>query len=104
MKLSEVIFAQKYGLCSDYFEALFARSVSELPSGYKKVKSLTMNNNCYYEIEDFHLHGSDTLEFSCLITATCNVIGCYKSGGPNYSLYASTSNVSYLRFNTNNYN
>lgn len=106
MNYYNVLFAQKHGECSDYFDALFAKATaaSELPDGYKRVKSLTMDNNCYYEIEDFYLHGSDTLEFSCSITANCNVIGSYKSGGPNYSLYASPSNVSYLRFNNSNYN
>ena len=106
MNYYNVLFAQKHGECSDYFDALFAKATtaSELPDGYKRVKSLTMDNDCYYEIEDFYLHGSDTLKFSCSITATCNVIGAYKSGGPNYSLYASTNNVSYLRFNNTNYN
>ena len=106
MGFYNVIFAQKHGRCSDFFETLLAKatSESELPSGYKRVRSLTMNNDCYYEIEEFYLKGSDTLSFSCSITANCNVIGAYKSGGPNYSLYASTSNVSYLRFNNSNYN
>lgn len=106
MDFIRVLFAQRHGRCSDFFESLLANATAEkeLPDEYKRVKSLTMDNNCYYEIEDFYLHGSDTLEFSCLITATCNVIGAYKSGGPNYSLYASISNVSYLRFNSNNYN
>ena len=106
MDFIRVLFAQRHGRCSDFFESLLANATAEkeLPDGYKRVKSLTMNNDCYYEIEDFFLHGSDTLELSCLITATCNVIGAFKSGGPNYSLYASTSNVSYLRFNNTNYN
>ena len=107
MNYKEVLIAKKYGFCSDYFEALFGRAMagSELPEGYKRVKSLTMNNNCYYEITDFFLKGSDTLRFSVTITATSNVIGSYiGSGGPNYSLYASTNNVSYLRYGTNNYN
>ena len=108
MNFTEAIFAQKHGHCSDLFAALLgkATSVSELPDGYKRVKSLTMDNDCYYEIEDFYLNGSDTLEFSFLITATCNVIGSYSgsSAGPNYSVYASTSNVSYLRYGANNYN
>lgn len=108
MNFTEAIFAQKYGHCSDLFAALLgkATSVSELPDGYKRVKSLTMDNDCYYEIEDLYLKGSDTLEFSCLITATCNVIGAYSgsSSGANYSLYASVSNVSYLRYYSGTYN
>lgn len=106
MDFMKVLLARKCGQCSDFFETLFAKATasSELPDGYKKVKSLTMDNDCYYEIEDFYLHGSDTLEFSCLITANCNVIGSFRSGGPNYSLYASTSNSNYLRFNNTNYN
>lgn len=106
MNYFDVLFAKKTGRSSGMLETLFAKStaVSELPEGYTKVKSLTMDNNCYFEIADFYLTGADTLKFSCSITATCNVIGSYKSGGPNYSLYASTSNVSYLRFNNTNYN
>ena len=108
MNFTEAIFAQKHGHCSDLFAALLgkATSVSELPDGYKRVKSLTMDNDCYYEIEDFYLHGSDTLEFSFSITATCNVIGSYSgsSSGANYSLYASVSNVSYLRYYGGTYN
>lgn len=108
MDFMKVLLARKCGRCSDLFETLFAKatSVSELPDGYKRVKSLTMDNDCYYEIEDLYLNGSDTLEFSFLITATCNVLGSYSgsSAGPNYSVYASTSNVSYLRYGSNNYN
>lgn len=108
MDFYNVLLAKKAGHCSDFLETLFAKAtaVSELPEGYKKVKSLTMNNDCYYEIEDFYLNGSDTLVFSCLITSTCNVLGAYSgsSSGPNYSVYASTSNVSYLRYGSNNYN
>lgn len=107
MNLREVLFAKKCGHCPDFFEALLAKATAEkLPDGYKKVRSLTMDNDCYYEIEDLYLNGSDTLEFSFLITATCNVLGSYSgsSAGPNYSVYASTSNVSYLRYGSNNYN
>ena len=108
MDFYNILFARKHGYCADLFEALFAKatSVGELPSEYKRVKSLTMNNDCYYEITDFYLNGSDTLKFSCMITATCNALGAYSgsSSGPNYSVYASTSNVSYLRYGSNNYN
>lgn len=105
MNYFNVLFAKEKGLHPGFFETLFAKATSDkLPSGYKRVKSLTMNNDCYYEIPDFYLKGSDTLKFSCLITSTCNALGAYKSGGPNYSVYASTSNVSYLRYGSNNYN
>lgn len=108
MGFYDVLHARKGGRCTDFFETLLAKAMteSELPSEYKRVKSLTMNNDCYYEIEDFYLKGSDTLKFSCLITATCNALGSYSgsSSGPNYSVYASTSNVSYLRYGSNNYN
>lgn len=102
-----MLFAKEKGLCPGLFETLFSKATSDkLPSGYKKVKSLTMNNDCYYEIEDFYLKGSDTLKFSCSITSTCNALGSYSgsSSGPNYSVYASTSNVSYLRYGSSNYN
>lgn len=108
MDFNEVIKAKKYGLCSDFFSAIFGRAtaVSELPDGYKKVHSLTMNNDCYYQITDFFLKGSDTLRFSATITATCNVIGSYSgsAGGNNYSLYATTSGGSYLRYYSGTYN
>lgn len=108
MDFIRVLFARQHGRCSDFFESLLANATAEkeLPDGYKRVKSLTMNNDCYYEIEDFYLNGSDTLEFSFLITSTCNVIGSYSgsSSGANYSLYASTSNVSYLRYYSGTYN
>lgn len=107
MNYFEILFAKKTGRSSGMLETLFAKATSDkLPSGYRKVKSLTMNNDCYYEIEDFYLNGSDTLKFSCAISATCNVIGSYSGSpsGPNYSVYASTSNVSYLRYGSSNYN
>ena len=107
MNYFKILMAKNSGLCDEYPETIFARATSDkLPSGYRKVKSLTMNNDCYYEIEDLYLKGSDTLKFSCSITATCNVLGSYSgsSSGPNYSVYASTSNVSYLRYGSNNYN
>lgn len=108
MNFREVIYARKFGRCADFFDTLFARAIagSELPDGYKKVKSLTMDNNCYYSITDFFLKGSDTLKLSASLTATSNLIGSYAgtSSGPNYSIYASTSNVSYLRYGSTNYN
>lgn len=108
MGFYNVLHAKKGGRCTDFFEALFAKAMteSELPEGYKRVRSLTMNNDCYYEIPDLYLKGSDTLKFSCSITSTCNALGSYSgsSSGPNYSVYASTSNVSYLRYGSNNYN
>ena len=107
MKLMDVILAQKNGLCSDFFDALFARATaSELPEGYKKVKSLTMDNNCYYEIADFYLKGSDTIKFACSITNACNIIGAYSGSGSgaNYSVYGTTIGGSYLRYYSGTYN
>lgn len=79
---------------------------SVLPEGYTRIKGMSMNNDCYYEIPGLYLEGSDTLRFSCSITSTCNLIGSYSgtSGGYNYSVYASTSNVNYLRYYPNTYN
>lgn len=76
-----------------------------LPDGYRKVKSLTFNNNAHYEITDFYLKGSDTIKFACSITGACNVIGTYAgSNMANYDLYASTSNVNFLRYYMSTYN
>lgn len=108
MNYYNVLFAQKHGECSDYFDALFAKAttVSELPEGYKQVKSLTMDNDCYYEIEDFYLKGSDTIMFACSIASACNIIGAYSgsSGGANYSVYGTPSGGNYLRYYSGAYN
>lgn len=109
MNFAEAIFAQKHGHCTDLFAALLgkATSVSELPDGYKRVKSLTMDNDCYYEIEDFYLKGSDTVKLSYSITGACNVFGCYTnaSAQDNYSLYVQSSSSSkYLRYADGAYN
>ena len=90
-------------------ELMFLRRASnskKLPDGYKKVIGFSCNNNAMWEISDFYIKGTDTLRFSCSITATSNVIGSYSgsSSGANYSIYASTSNVSYLRYYNTNYN
>ena len=105
MKFFDVLFAKKLGRCIDWHSDLFAKALyGELPSQYRRVESLSMNNNCYYIIDDFYLNGSDTLKFSASITNACNIIGAYSgTGGPNYSLYGSASG-NYLRYNTDTYN
>lgn len=108
MNLAQVIFAWQHGHCRGMLEEVYAKAtaVNDLPSDYKRVKSLTMDNNCYYLITDFYLKGSDTLKFSASITSTCNVIGSYSGSGSgaNYSLYATTSGGSYLRYYSGTYN
>lgn len=78
---------------------------AELPAGYKRVLGFTLNNNSYWEIEDFPLYGSDTLRFSFEATDACNVIGAYSgsASGNNYSLYVSSSS-NYLRYKNEAYN
>lgn len=77
----------------------------ELPAGYKRVLGFAMNNNSYWEIEDFPLYGSDTLRFSFEATDACNVIGAYSgsASGNNYSLYVGSSS-NYLRYKNGAYN
>ena len=108
MDFYKVLFAQKHGLASGFLETLLgkATAVSELPEGYKKVKSLTMDNDCYYEITDFYLKGSDTIKFACSITNACNIIGAYSGSGSgaNYSVYGTTIGGSYLRYYSGTYN
>ena len=81
---------------------------TELPVGYRRILGMTMNNNCYYEITGFKMNGSDTLRFSFTRTGAnaCNVLGAYDgtSAQSNYSLYAASSNSSYLRYNGGTYN
>ena len=83
--------------------------LSGLPVGYRRIDSMTMNDNCYYLIEGFKLTGDDTLRFSFSVTAACNVIGAYSgsASGNNYSLYVAigaTSSSNYLRYKDGAYN
>lgn len=77
----------------------------ELPAGYKRVLGFAMNNNSYWEIEDFPLYGSDTLRFAFEASDACNVIGAYSgsASGNNYSLYVGSSS-NYLRYKNGAYN
>lgn len=82
---------------------------TELPTAYRRILGMTMNNDCYYEITGFKMNGSDTLRFSFTRTGAnaCNVLGAYDgtSAQSNYSLYAgATSSASYLRYNGSTYN
>lgn len=73
-----------------------------LPDGYTKVKGFGYNSDCYFLITGLKLRGSDTVRFSMVPMAACNVLGCYTStvADNNYSLYISTaSNSKYLRYN-----
>lgn len=79
----------------------------ELPSGYKRVKGFSVDDDCYWKFTDFKLNGSDTLRFSFSVTAACNVIGSYSgsSSGNNYSLYVAVSGTGkYLRYKDGAYN
>lgn len=85
---------------------LRATNGSALPDGYTKIAGITMNDNCYYAVEDFKLKGSDTLRFSFSVTAACNVIGAYSgsASGNNYSLYVGTTGSGkYLRYKNGAY-
>ena len=77
----------------------------ELPDGYRRVLSMSMNNDCYYVVPDLHLTGADTLRFSFSIEGACNVIGSYSgsTSGANYSLYSGTENHRYLRYYSGTY-
>lgn len=76
-----------------------------LPPGYREVESFTMNNDCYFEIPNMVLYGSDTIMFSLSRGNACNVLGNYNSADAsnNYSLYV-TNNGRYLRYNGGSYN
>lgn len=89
---------------ANILDVIAARNL--LPSGYKRVLGFSCDNNAMWEIPDFYIKGTDTLRVSCSITATSNLIGSYSgsTSGPNYSIYASTSNVNYLRYYNTNYN
>lgn len=80
---------------------------AKLPDGYTEIAGITMNDGVYYEIEDFKLKGSDTIKFSFLATASCNVIGAYSgsAGGNNFSLYVAVGGAgNYLRYKDGAYN
>ncbi len=77
-----------------------------LPDGYTQVAGFAFNNDCYFIITGLKLRGSDTVRFSLVPRAACNVFGCYttSSADDNYSLYISTANNSkYLRYNGKTY-
>lgn len=77
-----------------------------LPKEYTQVEGFTFNSDCYFVIEGLKLRGSDTVRFSIVPNAACNVFGCYTTSDAdnNYSLYASTaSGAKYLRYNGGTY-
>ena len=78
----------------------------ELPTGYKRVLGFTCDNNAMWQIDGFHLKGSDTVRISFSVEAACNVWGCYQGtdANDNYDLYASVSAGSkYLRYGNGTY-
>lgn len=88
-------------------KAITRSAKPSLPSGYSRVLGFSMNDNSYFEIDNFKLTGADTVRFSFSMTANCNVFGCYtnSSATNNYSLFVSTSSTaSYLRYNSGTYN
>ena len=77
-----------------------------LPEEYTEVAGFSFNSDCYFVITDLKLRGSDTVRFSLVPNAACNVFGCYTntSADDNYSLYVSTANnAKYLRYNGGTY-
>ena len=75
---------------------------SPLPEEYTQVNGFAFNSDCYFIITDLKLRGSDTVRFSMIPRAACNVFGCYTNttADNNYSLYISTATSSkYLRYN-----
>ena len=111
MSFFEELFAKKTDNKNlPYYEALFVKKLSGggsgLPDAYEAVKGFTMNNDCYFQIDDLYLTGADTLKFSASITAVCNVLGSYSgsTSGANYSLYAVTGMGNYLRYYSGTYN
>lgn len=79
---------------------------SPLPEEYTQVNGFAFNSDCYFIITDLKLRGSDTVRFSMIPKAACNVFGCYTNttAGNNYSLYISTAtNSKYLRYNGSTY-
>lgn len=95
---------------SSLTEMLFYKKImgdGGLPSEYKEVKGFEMDNDCYFEIADLYLTGADSLKFSFMVTAACNVIGSYSgsASGNNYSLYVAISGTGkYLRYKNGAYN
>ena len=81
---------------------------TELPTAYRRIRSMTMNNDCYYIVEGFKLTGADTLRFAFSTgTTACNVLGAYSgsASGNNYSLYCgNASSAAYLRYKNKAYN
>lgn len=79
---------------------------SLLPEEYEQVKGFSFNSDCYFIITDLKLKGSDTVRFSMVPMAACNVFGCYTNttADNNYSLYISTATSSkYLRYDGGTY-
>lgn len=79
----------------------------ELPDAYRRVIGFDFSSKTYYQIQNFKLHGSDTIRLAFSVRKSCNVFGCYTntSANDNFSLYASTSiGAKYLRYDGDTYN
>ena len=79
---------------------------SPLPDDYEQVNGFAFDSDCYFAITGLKLKGSDTVQFSMIPRAACNVFGCYTTtdATDNYSLYVSTANnAKYLRYNGGTY-
>lgn len=77
-----------------------------LPDDYEQVNGFAFDSDCYFAITGLKLKGSDTVQFSMIPRAACNVFGCYTTtdATDNYSLYVSTANnAKYLRYNGGTY-
>lgn len=89
-----------------YREGFNMGSPYTIPSGYKELVGISMNNDCLYQITNFKLKGSDTVRISFSIDGACNVFGCYQGtdASDNYDLYVSTTSGSkYLRYGNGTY-
>lgn len=76
------------------------------PDRYRKLTGIQFDGNVVFDT-GMRLFGSDTLQFSFLVTKACNVLGCYTTidSQTNFSLYATTSSGGkYLRYNGGTYN
>lgn len=98
-----VTFKQPWDLKTIGFNKL--KWEGNLPKAYRRIESISMNDNAYYIITGFRMKGSDTIKFSFSVTAVCNVLGCYTntSATTNYSLYVGLTTAKYLRYNGGTY-
>ena len=73
---------------------------SELPGQYTRIAGIVFDGNSWF-VTDYHMQGSDTLDFTYLATANGNVLGTYTAttSDDNYSYYhTNASTGSYIRY------